>query len=152
MKFLDVGKQFIRDGLYSSALDCLQRAILLEPHELEAHYLLGVTLLVNNQLDEAEQCFLQLIGHPQPKKNVFLLLAVCLKKQGHTQNLDDLLTECLRRYPKYYEAYVYRAKIRTKLKDLESALDDFDAAIKLSPGNPMGYIGKGDALRLLGRQ
>lgn len=55
---------------------------------------------------------------------------------------------CLRKYPKYYEAYIYRGKLYLKLKKYKEALLDFEKAISLHPDKYIGYIGRGDCLRL----
>ena len=61
------------------------------------------------------------------------------------------LNKCIKEYPKYYEAYIYRGKLFLKLKKNEVALSNFDKAISLDGSKEIGYIGKGDCLRLLER-
>ena len=58
------------------------------------------------------------------------------------------LNVCLKKYPKYYEAYIYRGKLYLKLKKYKDALLDFEKAISLHPDKYIAYIGKGDCLRL----
>lgn len=61
------------------------------------------------------------------------------------------MEECIRRFPKYYEAYIYRGKLYLKLKQYKKALVDFEKANMLEPVKQMGLIGKGDCLRLMER-
>ena len=59
------------------------------------------------------------------------------------------LNKCIRNYPKYYEAYIYRGKLYLKLKQYRPAMADFDKAIALDGNKQIAYIGKGDCLRLM---
>ena len=59
------------------------------------------------------------------------------------------MDECLQKYPKYYEAYIYRGKLELKTKNYKKALGDFDKAIGLDAQKQIGLIGKGDCLRLM---
>ncbi len=59
------------------------------------------------------------------------------------------MDECLAKYPKYYEAYIYRGKLYLKTKNYKKALADFDRAIGLDGQKQIGLIGKGDCLRLM---
>ena len=59
------------------------------------------------------------------------------------------LNRCIRTYPKYYEAYIYRGKLYLKLKQYRNAVQDFDKAITLDGNKQIGYVGKGDCLRLM---
>lgn len=61
------------------------------------------------------------------------------------------LDECIDKYPKYYEAYIYRGKLFLKLKEYKLSLQDFDRAITIDPKKHIAYIGKGDCLRLIER-
>ena len=55
------------------------------------------------------------------------------------------------KFPKYYEAYIYRGKLYLKLKEFKEALQDFEKAIQIDPHKQIAYIGKGDCLRLMER-
>jgi tetratricopeptide (TPR) repeat protein len=61
------------------------------------------------------------------------------------------LEECIDRFPKYYEAYIYRGKLYLKLKEFKYALQDFDKAILIDHNKQIAYVGKGDCLRLIER-
>lgn len=52
-------------------------------------------------------------------------------------------------FPRYYDAYIYRGKLFTKLGQVDKAEADFNVAIQLSPQKGLGYLGKADCLRML---
>jgi len=67
------------------------------------------------------------------------------------------------KFPNFYEAYIYRAKLFVILKDYQKAIEDFDIAILLNPKRGIGflkptyfliffiaYLGKADCHRFLG--
>lgn len=55
----------------------------------------------------------------------------------------------MQKYPKYYEAYIYRGKLYLKIKNYKKALIDFERALNLDGQKQIGLIGKGDCLRLM---
>ena len=61
------------------------------------------------------------------------------------------LNECITKFTKYYEAYIYRGKLYLKEKKYLEALTDFEKAISLNTNKQIGYVGKGDCLRLIER-
>ena len=57
----------------------MESGLLINPTSYEVNYFLGMCYLVNEQFGDALAIFKQqLLNHP--KKNLFLLLAVCYKK------------------------------------------------------------------------
>ena len=60
------------------------------------------------------------------------------------------MSKAILKYPKYYDAYIYRGKLYIKEKNWEKALSDFRIAIQLNPTKGLGYIGQGDCLRMMG--
>lgn len=61
----------------------------------------------------------------EPRKNIYLLLSVCFKKIENYEETERILDECLKKYSKYYEAYIYRGKLYLKVRKYEKALNDF---------------------------
>lgn len=59
------------------------------------------------------------------------------------------MNRCIKSYPKYYEAYIYRGKLYLKLKQYRYALGDFDRAIAIDGHKQIAFVGKGDCLRLM---
>ena len=55
----------------------------------------------------------------------------------------------MKRFPKYYDAYIYRGKLLFKAKRFDKALYNFNAAIEINPSRGLGFIGKADCLRFL---
>jgi tetratricopeptide (TPR) repeat protein len=56
--------------------------------------------------------------------------------EGRLQEALEILDECLKLYPGYYDAYALRAGTREQLKDLDGALTDYSIYLEKIPDNP----------------
>jgi tetratricopeptide (TPR) repeat protein len=88
--------------------------------------------------------------NPLFKKNIYLLLAVGYKKLENIAQAIKMLNFCVQKFPKYYDAYIYRGKLFMKDKKYEKALQDFSYAIQLNDQRALGLLGKADCLRFMG--
>ncbi len=60
-------------------------------------------------------------------------------------------TEAIRLNPKLWQAYQYRGELHLLPPErLKAAMEDFNAAIRLAPGEPHLYFLRGHAYRLMG--
>lgn len=78
------------------------------------------------------------------QKNVMLRINLINRNFCYIQ-----LNKCIKYYPKYYEAYIYRGKLFLKMKQYKHALSDFDKAISIDNHKQIAFVGKGDCLRLM---
>lgn len=77
------------------------------------------------------------------------MLAISHKKLNEIEVAVQTLNRVIGMFPRYYDAYIYRGKLFTKLGLVEKAEADFNVAIQLSPQKGLGYLGKADCLRML---
>ena len=82
---------------------------------------------------------------------MYLLCAIAYKKIDDISAAVSILHKATSVFPKYYDAHIYRGKLLAKLKNIEGALKDFNAAIKLNGSMGYGYIGKADCFRHLNK-
>ena len=82
------------------------------------------------------------------KTNCYLWLAICYRKTGKHIEALQLLNMLLKETPKNYEALTCRCKILMRLNRLEEALRDIEACISVDPTKGLGYVVKGDCLRM----
>ena len=64
---------------------------------------------------------------------MYLLLAIAFKKNLQIQQGINILDQALLRFKHYYDAYIYRAKLKLKLKMYQTAYSDFEISIILQP-------------------
>jgi len=118
---------------------------------LEANYLLGVSHLSLQDYEKAIKEFTYVIDkNPFFKKNIYILLAVGYKKLNFNVQAIKILNQCIMKFPKYYDAYIYRGKLFTKEKKYDRALCDYSHAITLNETVALGFLGKADCLKMMG--
>ncbi len=61
-----------------------------------------------------------------------------------------MLTETIRLSPQLWQAYQYRGELYLRQSNLQAALDDFSAAIRLAPREPHLYLLRAQTYDLLG--
>lgn len=77
------------------------------------------------------------------------MIAIAQKKLNDIGSAVKTLSKAIAKYPKYYDAFIYRGKLYVKTKRYDKALYDFNMAIELNPTKSLGYIGKADCLRFM---
>lgn len=106
---------------------------------------MAVSLMGRSEFARALRYFDQVIDvDPAYNRNVFILYAICCKKLSQGEQAVDKLSSCISMFPEYYDAYIYRGKLKLKEKKLAEAITDFIHANELSPEKPHGFIGLGD--------
>lgn len=59
------------------------------------------------------------------------------------------MNKAIDKFPEFYEAYIYRAKIFVILKEYDKALQNFNKAIELNPQRGVGIVKKNQAFNYL---
>jgi tetratricopeptide (TPR) repeat protein len=72
-------------------------------------------------------------GRTIPDGAVMLERARVLTGRGKTAKAIGVLTQALRRDPKFWQAFEYRGRLRLSEGNYAGALDDFGEAIRLAP-------------------
>lgn len=70
-----------------------------------------------------------------PDPGMYMFVGAVESKKGHHENAVNIYDKCIERFPKYADAYRWRAAGKIKLKDFSGALKDMDRAINLSGEN-----------------
>ena len=90
---------------------------------------------------------------PLPDSAAILDEAIRVAASGDTEGGIALLNEALRLSPRFWQARQYRGQIRLAEPDAaESALQDFNEAIRLAPDESHLYLLRSHVLALLGRE
>ena len=93
---------------------------------IEGHYLLGMSLINNNEfnlgIDELSRT---LEMDPGYKKSLYLVIALAYKRLLKYDEAIEILNRGLEKYPDYYDCLVYRGKLHLKKDNFYHALKDF---------------------------
>ncbi|CAD8059821.1 unnamed protein product [Paramecium sonneborni] len=149
IKFLEKGKSLLREKQIEEAIEQLKKCIESDIRLLEGHYFLGIGYLGKQLYQKAITEFQYVIQQDAThRKNIYLLLAISHKKINELDSAISILNKVIQLFPRYYDAFIYRGKLFTKLNQIEKAEFDFNMAIQLSPQKGLGYLGKADCLRI----
>lgn len=88
---------------------------------------------------------------PLPDPAAMLDEAIHLGSSNRTEQAIAVLTEVIRLSPRLWQAFQYRGELYLSREDsVHAALDDFEEAIRLAPGEPHLYELRDHARSLLG--
>ena len=88
--------------------------------------------------------------NPFYDRQLYIGLAMCFASTNDFVTSVRWLSKGLIKFPKFVEGFVTRAKLYIQQQNYEKAIADCYKAITLSPQDPTGFNGLGDALKGIG--
>ncbi|MBN70697.1 MAG: hypothetical protein CME32_15620 [Gimesia sp.] len=140
---------------------CLfHEAIRLDPHDLDNYILRGTLYYCAEQYQNALRDFLYFQEHKPLSPEQQAILGVCYLKQGEVQQAKNFFRQALERNA--YSAdidqtpgdpgnYLDRGIIQYQLQEYQSAIDDFNHALKLGEKSEELLAARGSAYLKLGK-
>ncbi len=138
-------QQKIDKSDYTSALIDLNWLLKVEPKNVQAYCLRGLTLAKLGDPQQAVKDLNQALFLEPQNPEVRLGRGTIRTEIGDAQGAFADFNELVREYPSNYRIYECRAKARLKLKDYRPAIEDFSRAIALVNDNPKLYGDRADA-------
>lgn len=142
---------YYEDGRCADAIRAYEKGAALSPKPdptLLADWALA--LECEGRTGEAEARLREALAierHP----HTLTLLGRVLAKKGNLEQAMETLNEALRINPSNANALAYRGNVYLLRHQPELALADYEAALRLQPGDPAAMKGRESALRALGR-
>jgi tetratricopeptide (TPR) repeat protein len=102
------------------------------------------------RLDEAEEKLRQATALERHSHG-YAILGRVLAQKGDLNRALEVLNEALQINPSDANALVYRGNVRLLRNEPAEALADYEAALRLQPGDSAALKGRQSALRALGR-
>lgn len=118
-----VAWQYYLARRWDQARHHLERAIVMNPNSEENYRLLGHTLAVEGQLDEAERVLRETIQMPEAGSYSRATLAYALARGGKEEEARSILERLLAEHEREYVSPVGIATINVGLGDIESAVE-----------------------------
>ncbi len=146
-----LGFAYYEQGRCADAVRAYEKAAASGPRPdptLQADWALA--LECEGRIGEAEARLrdaLAIERHP----HTLTLLGRVLAKKGDLEQAMETLNEALRIRPSNANALAYRGNVYLLRQQPELALADYEAALRLQPGDPAALKGRESALRALGR-
>ncbi|MBU0689891.1 MAG: tetratricopeptide repeat protein [Gammaproteobacteria bacterium] len=138
-------------GRASEALLPMQKAAMLAPGDVEAHYNLGVTFQELGQLNEAETSYRQAIRIAPNYAQAHSNLGVILQQHDRFEEAESCYRHALQISPGNGKTLSNLGVVLHKLGRFEEAEACFRKALKIDQGNAETYCNLGNTLKELGR-
>ncbi|MEM3546799.1 MAG: DUF5107 domain-containing protein [Candidatus Bathyarchaeia archaeon] len=93
-----LGLLYYRSGLYDKAVSFFQRALMRNPYDEEARYYLGLTMLVLNNLEEAERELWKVSSKIGYRPLALYLLGIIRMRLNAYRDAEDMLQRAIKEY------------------------------------------------------
>jgi Tfp pilus assembly protein PilF len=129
------GVHLFRRGDYTSARQCFQAALELEPDDPDLHYNLGQCYDRQGLVEQAERRYTECVQRAPNHAEGRHALAALLLRTGRTAEAVTLVEGWLAREPNLAAAYAEDGWVRRQRGDLPGAKDRFHQALQRDPHN-----------------
>ncbi len=122
------GSELLQDNCVSEAKEELERALRVQPQDIEGQGLLGVVYFRLGLYPRAQEIYRDIIRVRPEEISPRVNLALCYLKTGQSQLARECLEEVTARVPDHVRAWGYLGLVHERLADFEKARDAFDRA------------------------
>ena len=122
-----------KNGQLNGAMAIYRDLLAQNPHDPDAHHLLGVALFQQGELPRAEQEIRQALTHRTDDPNYFNNLGNVLVAQDQPEKALDTFTSALELNPKHIESLMGAGSLSFNLGRLEEAEDLFRKIVAIDP-------------------
>ena len=148
-EYLLRGDGYFKDGKPQQALQAYNRALALNPDNLEAYASRGSVYFFTGDYDRAEQDFLHVLRVNPYQVDAYTAYASTLAAKGDFNNALTVLNLALKLDPTKPEIFFSRAGVYFMLGRYNEAITDYTSVINLSPAAEV-YNARGAAYSRLG--
>ncbi|HEX7418597.1 MAG TPA: alkaline phosphatase family protein, partial [Thermoanaerobaculia bacterium] len=140
------------DNRIADAVAAFHQALTLDPNLASAAWNLSDLLFSRNEnLAEADDLLLRALQNGLPEASKYVIeRAIKYQRSGHADRSLALLEGAVSRAPADEELRMFRGRYRIEQKNCAGALEDFEAAEKLRPNDPIAFASAGLAEMCLG--
>jgi len=134
MNYFVDGVEAFESASYQEAIRSLEKAIELDPANLEFQYYLGLTFTAMKKYEDALKVFELIVGkEPVRFRKAYFEIAALYAKQEQYQKAIDTLSIVEEIAPKEVRVYLEKGYAYQKLKDYDQAIDNFNKAKDIEP-------------------
>jgi len=132
---------------WAQAVDALQRAVLAEPGDADAHYWLGAAMVRLQQPQQAEAAFRAAVERRPEFAEAWCHLGNVLADRGLRDDAGRCLERALQIRPQYADALVGMGNVYATTSRLEMAADCYRRALALDPRLVDAEVNLGNVLK-----
>ena len=149
-EYLLRGDGYFQDGKPQKALEAYNRALELNPDNLEGYASRGAVYYFTGDYDKAEQDFLRVLYKNPYQVDAYTAYASTLAAKGDFENALEVLNLALQLRPSKPEIFFSRAGVYFMLGRFNDAVRDYTSVINLSPAAEV-YNARGAAYERMGK-
>ena len=141
-----------RQGAIAEAASRYGQVLAAEPRNVDALYLLGVTLVQQGRLNDAVSRLRKAVKVAPTHALAHNFLGLAYLQQAKTDEALRAFDRAIQYQPKMLDAYVHRANLLMKSGRAQDAVATYDRALAAEPQFHEGWSNRGIALDALGRR
>ncbi len=138
-------------GFSDRAIELIDRALTVNPDDVEAHINLGLIYKSQGRLAKAASSFRHALAVNPDHPGGHFNLGRTLQELAKPEEAEGFYRQALALKPDYPEAHGSLGNIRLELGRPEQALESYRRVLELSADNADAYINMGNALKILGK-
>jgi tetratricopeptide (TPR) repeat protein len=139
------GEEYFKTGDYDSAISEYDRAIQLNPNNIEAYTYRGNAYDSKGDIDRAISDFDQAIQLDPSYGKAYINRGVAYIVKGDLDRAISDLNKAIQLDPSSYAAYSNRGSAYQEKGDLDHAISDYDQSIQLNPNDATTFYNRGVA-------
>ncbi len=140
---LAMGSLLLKSNSLTEAEGFFREALTIDPGALEAYWALGSMYLIKKEVKSAEREYRKAseAGHDKPAPQ--LKLAQFYIRTGDSDTAQNILADCVARFPDYLPAYHALAEIALERRNFEELTGLIDSTLQKNPADLVARILKG---------
>ena len=146
-----LGAVLKQTGRISEALVANQKALVIDPQDVEVYNNMGNVLVELNRLEKAEVVFRQAIALKPDFAQAYCNLGGTLQKIGKLEEAEASYRKAIVLKPQYPEAYNNLGVTQQEFSKLEEAEASYKQAIALKPDYAEAHFNLGNTLQKIGK-
>ena len=132
-EYLARGNGYMKDGKRQQALAAYNKALALNPDNLDVYAARGAVHYFNGQYTLAVQDFERVLQQDPYRSDIYTAYASVLAAQGDFQNALKVLNVAQQLRPEQAETYFARAGVHYMLEQYDLAVADYTRTLQLRP-------------------
>jgi Tfp pilus assembly protein PilF len=136
-----------QQGKTKEAMDALEQALVVDPSLASALWNLSDMLFAQNtSLDKSDTLLVRAFANGMPEGTRYLIgRAIGYQRNGQLDRAVKLMNDAAAAKPDEPEIWLFRGRYRLERQDCAAALNDFQRAAQLAPGNAAAFASQGIA-------
>lgn len=147
----NLGVVLTKVGKYDDAIARFHRALELQPGYWQAQMGLAAALSESGHLEEAAELYRRVLERRPDEADATANLATVFARQGKLEQAGATLRTLLEQNPRFARGHINLGALLTSEKEFDEALDCFQRAKQIEPGNTDAHYSNAVTLLLLGR-